>query len=193
MLAMAWLAFHTQTDTQEDWAKMKKFLHLASLAIFMLGQPALAAPDMGLHLHDTGIGHRSTGIGVSASVRIGLGADRVVKESERVKIGVSAGPTFSMLDADAPNGIRRGSVSLIGIEIQPDYATRFKAAGLPIAVDYTRLGAAEKDSEDTEEDRQSTGDKVAWVAAVAGGVMLALVGIYAASCGPGESHSCGSD
>ena len=149
---------------------MKKMLHFAILAAIASAGPLHAASDTGLQLHDTVIGHRNTGLGVSASIRINL-----------------------IPDADAVNGVRRGAASFADIELKPGYQTSVHLAGRPVIVDLTSLGAAEKGEDSEDGDRQNTGDKIAWVAAVAGGVMLALVGIYAASCGPGEDSSCGSD
>ena len=172
---------------------MKKMLHFAILAAIASAGPLHAASDTGLQLHDTGIGHRNTGLGVSASIRINLGPGRIVRKSERVKLGIAAGPVFVIPDADAVNGVKRGAASFADIELKPGYQTSVHLAGRPVIVDLTSLGAAEKGEDSEDGDRQNTGDKIAWVAAVAGGVMLALVGIYAASCGPGEDSSCGSD
>ena len=163
---------------------MKKFEH--SLAVFavLAATPLQAAPDTGLILHDTGLGQRGTGLGASATVQIKLGTDRVVKKSERLKLGLSAGPAFVMPNASARNGLIRGNSSLVGFEFKPGYSTSFKLAGAPVMNSYTLLGAAEK-NEAEDGDKQSTVDKVAWVAAVAGGVMVVLVGgalIYLTNC-----------
>ena len=82
---------------------MKKMLHFAILAAIASAGPLHAASDTGLQLHDTVIGHRNTGLGVSASIRINLGPGRIVRKSERVKLGIAAGPVFVIPDADAVN------------------------------------------------------------------------------------------
>ena len=164
---------------------MKKFAHSLALCAILAATPLQAARDTGLILQDTGIGQRGTGLGVSASVQIKLGGDRVVKKSERVKLGLSAGPAFVKPDASAHNGILRGNSSLVGLEFKPGYSTSLNLAGAPVMKSYTLLGAAENDKAENDEDKQSTVDKVAWVAAVAGGVMVVLVGgalIYLTNC-----------
>lgn len=152
---------------------MRTVGHLLAFIALASSMPLSAAPDTGLVLHDTGIGQRGTGIGVSTGVTIKLGPDRIVKDSERVKLGIAAGPVFTLRSATARNGVVRGNPSLVGLEIRPGYASSINLAGQPLMTRYTLLGAAEKDEDD---DSQGTGDKVAWVAAVAGGVMVLLVG-----------------
>ena len=147
--------------------------HLLAFIAIMSSVPLSAAHDTGLVLPDTGIGQRGTGIGVSTGIIIKLGPDRVFKDSERVKLGIAAGPVFTMRSGTASNGIVRGNPSLIRLEIRPGYSSSLNLAGQPLMTRYTVLGAAENDEDDN---KQSTGDKVAWVAAVAGGVMVLLVG-----------------
>ena len=164
---------------------MKKFAHSLALIVSLSASPLQAARDTGLILNDTAIGHRASGLGVSATVRIKLGSDQVVKKSERVKLGLSAGPAFVKPDSSARNGVIRGNSSLVGFELKPGYSTSLNLAGAPVMKSYTLLGAAESDEADDSKGKQSTIDKVAWVAAVAGGVMVVLVGgvlIYLTNC-----------
>ena len=164
---------------------MRTVGHLLAFIALASSMPLSAAPDTGLVLHNTGIGQRGTGLGASATVQIKLGTDRVVKKSERLKLGLAAGPAFVMPNASARNGVIRGNSSLVGFEFKPGYSTSFNLAGAPVMKSYALLGAAENDEADNGNDEQSTVDKVAWVAAVAGGVMVVLVGgalIYLTNC-----------
>ena len=116
---------------------MKKFAHSLALFVILAATPLRAAPDTGLVLHDTGIGQRGTGLGASATVQIKLGTDRVVKKSERLKLGLAAGPAFVMPNASARNGVIRGNSSLVGFEFKPGYSTSFNLAGAPVIKRYT--------------------------------------------------------
>lgn len=171
---------------------MTKISHFMALAALLGFMPLHAAPDTGLMLHDTDIGQRNTGVGATIGLRIKLGSDRIVKRSERLRLGIAAGPVMVLPDPAAPNRVRRSQASFVGFELKPGYSTTLNFAGTSIATDYTRLGAAEKEKSGGGE-KQSTGDKIGWVAAVAGGVVVALIVGYVASCGPGEDNSCGSD
>ena len=143
--------------------------------VALLGSTSLrAAEDTGLILPDNGIAQRGSGIGITAGIKIRLGSDRVVKRSERVKLGIAAGPVFVLPDPRSASGLQRSDPSFVGLELKPGYSTSLKMAGQPVLARYTALGAAENDKED-DEDKQSTFDKVAWVAAVAG--VVAVVGI----------------
>lgn len=153
---------------------MKKLGTILALVSMIGTAPLHAAHDTGLVLHDTGIGQRGTGVGIKAGVRITFGPKSVVEDSKRIKFGISAGPAFVLPDVSAPNGLRRGVSDFVGFEVSPGYSSQLNFAGTPLLVDYTELGAAEKD-DDEDDGKQSTGDKVAWVAAVAGGVMVVLI------------------
>lgn len=170
-----------------------KLAHSAALVALLTAAPLRAAPDTGLTLHDTGIGQRNTGVGATVGIRIQLGSSRVVKQQDRVKLGIAAGPVMVLPDPEAPNGVRRSQASFVGFDMRPGYSTSLNFAGQSIVTNYTRAGAAEKGEDDQGNDKQTTGDKIGWIAAVAGGVMVALIVGYVASCGPGEDNSCGSD
>lgn len=163
---------------------MTKISHLVALVATLGAMPLHAAPDTGLVWHDTGIGQLNTGVGATVGIRIQLGPDRIVKKSERVKLGIATGPVFVLPDPYADNGIRRGEASFVGIELKPGYTTSLNFAGRPIAVDYTQLGAAEKEKDDDDEGKQGTVDKIGWVALVAGGVALGIYTVAFATQGP---------
>jgi hypothetical protein len=168
--------------------QMKNISHFAALAALLGTTPIHAAPDTGLMLHDAGIGQRSSGVGATVGLRIQLGSDRVVKKSERVKLGLAAGPVFLLPDRAAHDGVRRGQASFVGIELKPGYSTSLSFAGKPIATGYTQLGAAEKEKDGDDEGKQGTGDKIAWVAAVAGGVIVAMFGYWYLTCVEGDAR-----
>lgn len=155
--------------------------------------PLHAAQDTGLLLHDTGIGQRGTAVGATVTMRIKLGPEHVVRKSGRVKMGLNAGPIVALPNTRTQIGIPRIEPSLVGFEWKPGYAANLNFAGNSIATIQTRRGAAENETEDSDEGKQSTGEKIGWIALVTGGVMVALLGTYLITCGPGESHSCGSD
>ncbi len=148
---------------------------MAMLAIVANG-PLLAAPDSGLLLHDTGIGPRGTGVGVSAQIRIKLGNTHTTRKVDRVKLGISAGPVAVIPNISAAGGLTRSTPSLAGFEFKPGYSASFNFAGQSVLVDKGRLNAVDNKS-DEGDDKQSTGDKIAWVAAVAGGAMLLVGGV----------------
>lgn len=166
--------------------EMTKIGHSLAFVALMGAMPLQAASDPGLMLHDTGIGQRNTGVGATVGIRIQLGSDRVVQGSERLKLNIEAGPVIVSPDATAADGVRRGQASFVGFDLRPRYSTSLNFAGRPIATDYTRLGAAEKEKDGKDDDKQNTGDKIGWVAAVAGGVMVALVGAWYIACNNGR-------
>lgn len=143
--------------------------------VALLGSTSLrAAEDTGLVLPNHGIMQRGSGMGITAGIKIKLGSDRAVKRSERVKLGIAAGPVFVFSDAKKASGLKRSEPSFVGLELKPGYSASLKMAGQPLIADYTVLGAAEND-EEGDNDKQSTFDKVAWVAAVAG--VVTVVGL----------------
>jgi hypothetical protein len=162
--------------------------------IALLGSmPLQAATDAGLTLHNMNVGQRGSGVGTAVNLKLKLGSERIVRGSERLKLGIAAGPTLTMPNASSHHGIMRRQPTLVGIEFQPGYAASLNFGGKPVMTSYTHLGATENEKDGKDEGKQGTGDKVAWVALVGGGVMLALIGVYALSCGNGEDSSCGSD
>lgn len=159
-----------------------KFAHALALVAVLGSTPLQAVDDTGLVLHDTGIGKRATGVGVVAGIKIKLGPDSVVDRSERVKLGIAAGPTLVLPNARTGGTTQRILPSAVSFDLRPGYSAKMNVAGQEVVAKYTQLGAAEKakdGEEDGDDDKQSTGDKIAWVAAVAGGVMLVGVGVVA--------------
>ena len=150
---------------------------LAALS-FLVSGPVHAATDTGLLLHDTGIGPRGSGVGVSAHIRIKLGGDRTVRKADRVKLGLSAGPMTVIPNIRAAGGITRSAPSLASFEFKPGYSATFNLAGQSLLVDRAPSHAAADESEEERDaEEQSTGDKLAWIAAVAGGIGVIVTGV----------------
>lgn len=154
---------------------MKAHVSAIVIAALLCSVPAHAATDMGLTLHN-GLALRGRAVGAQAGVTIKLGDRRVMRESEKVTLGIQAGPVFSVRDRSSVNGERRMVGNMLSLTLKPGYATSLSIGGQSLAAEYTSLGAAEADDEGKPKKKQGTGDKIAWVAAVAGGVMVILIG-----------------
>lgn len=155
---------------------MKAYVSAIVIAALLGSVPAHAATDMGLTLHD-GPALRGRAVGAQAGVTIKLGDRRVMRESEKVTLGIQAGPVLSVRDRSSINGGRRMVGNMLSLSLKPGYATSLSIAGHPLATEFTRLGAAEADEEGKPKKKQGTGDKIGWIAAVAGGVMVILIGV----------------
>lgn len=145
---------------------------------------AHAASDMGLTLHE---GPRASashgGMGAQASVTVRLGDRRIVRGSEKVTLGIAAGPMLAIPSRNAVSAQKSGVAGLAALSIKPGYSASLSIAGQPALQTYTRLGAADAEAQPDgttkQKKKQSAGDKIAWVAAVAGGVMVVLIGVAA--------------
>lgn len=108
---------------------------------------------------------------------------------EKVTLAISAGPVLAIADGRAAGGIRHATASFASVTVKPGYSTSLAVAGWPALSSFTALGAAE-DEKDGDRGKsgkkQSTGSKIAWVAAVAGGVMIALIGAVVIHCDNGN-------
>jgi hypothetical protein len=170
---------------------MKSIATFTAIALIVGGVPAQAAQDMGLVLNGPPLQAAATGVGARASMTIKLGDKRSVAAPEKLVLGLAAGPILSAYDARRVGGVRQNTPVLAGIALRPGYSASLTVVGHPLATHYTRMGAAEqerKDDDAAQPDRkkkQSTGDKAAWVALVAGGVMVALVGVAVLHCSSG--------
>ena len=171
---------------------MKFVTAITAVAILAGIVPAQAAQDMGLSFGSSQSSVSSRGFGAQARVTIKFGDRRTVAAPEKVTLGVAAGPVVTMRN-NRLSSVRDQISPALGFTLKPGYSASMGLVGRPIATGYTRLGAAEDEKKGDEPDqsdkgkKQDTGDKIAWVAAVAGGVMVALIGAYAiasASQGP---------
>ncbi len=163
---------------------MQRFTSAALMLALMSGSAAQAANDVGLTQHDgpRAFGSRG-GVGAMASVTIRLGDEKIVRASDKVTFGFAAGPTITIPTRNSVAAEKRGVAGLAAFSFKPGYASTLSLGGQPVLRSYTRLGAAEagpkEDGTTKQQKKQSTGDKVAWMAAVAGGVMVVLVGVAA--------------
>ena len=163
---------------------MKPVLAVLAIVQIAVAGPAMAAQDLGLTLHDNGPQARqSGGIGVKSTLTIKLGHNRVVAPSERITLSAHAGPSVVLGNF---RGLETGRIA--ALTWSPAYRASFKLAGQDLYTYKTRLGAAEDEQNDGNkpEKKQGAGDKLAWVAVVAGGVMLALIGAFVIQCSGGN-------
>ena len=116
-----------------------------AIVTILVTSPVHAAPDRHSLLEDTGIGQREIGVGAQVGITIKLGSDRVVRKSDRVQLDFAGGPVAVMFDHNAQGGIRRGHASLVGLQVKLGYSTSLNFSGQPLVVNYTRLGAVERD------------------------------------------------
>ncbi len=112
----------------------------AFVAFSLISAPLVAAEDVKFNP----IGQRDatarTGFGAQASVRIKLGGKQQVRGSERVALGIAAGPAVSL----QRNGVTRTRVSpALGLTFKPGYETSFSLAGQRLATTYTKAGYAQ--------------------------------------------------
>jgi hypothetical protein len=152
--------------------------HLITAVILtsLAATPLQAASDSGLTLHNQTSASVSRGMGVQASLTLKFGDRRTVRASEKLALGIAAGPVISVTDSRGSGGTRRSGASVASFALKPGYSATLSLAGQPLIKSYTKLGAADEQRSDGEK-KQGTGDKAAWVAAVAGGVMVALLGV----------------
>lgn len=152
---------------------------VAASAILAASNPAHAAQDSGLSFGSGQSSLASRGFGARASVTVRFGDRRTVRASEKMVLSIAAGPVLGLRGGQSSLREREHISPVFGLNIRPGHAASLNLAGQPLATRYTRLGAAEEDK------KQDTGDKIAWVALVAGGVMVALVGYVVIRCNGG--------
>jgi hypothetical protein len=136
---------------------MHKGITALAMAATLATVPAQAATDMGLTLHSTGSRTVQSGIGAQASITVQLGERRSVKRSERLKLGIAAGPVLAMRDARAIGGIRQAISGMAGLSIRPGHSAQFSLAGQPVYRHLTRLGAAEEAGDEAEKTEKKDG------------------------------------
>jgi hypothetical protein len=141
---------------------------------------AQAAHDAGLSMQNYRSGSLQSGVGAQLGMTLKLDSKRVVRDSERVQIGVAAGP--AMMVPDAKTGIvRRGIGNMAGFSLRPGHSATLMLAGQPVATRYTVLGAAEeaKDQESKPEKKNRKGPSTVGYIAIGVGVLL-VVGVIGA-------------
>ncbi len=129
-----------------------------------------------------------TGFGAQASVRIKLGGKQQVRRSERVALGIAAGPAVSL----QRNGFTRTRVSpVLGLTLKPGYETSFSLAGQRLATTYTKAGyaLAQRDGK-LPEGRRNGVSTLGWVGIGVGALVVLLV---AAEIACQETNCLGSE
>jgi hypothetical protein len=170
---------------------MQRINLLIALFALLGSVPAQAANDIGLTLHQNSQGAANIGgVGAQASLRIRLGETRTSEASDKLVLALHAGPIVSVQDRRSGAATRQITTNLASLNFRPGYSFSANLVGKPVATHLTRLGAAEGEGQDAEKPskKQSTGNKAAWVALVAGGVMLIVVGVYVTTCLSGDCN-----
>jgi hypothetical protein len=120
----------------------------------LINAPLLAAEDAGLtQAQASGRAAVRSGMGARATVNLRFGGKDVVRGSEKLRLGLQAGPVIQRENGRTLHG---GALSL---STAPGYDARLKLAGQDIAVYQTRLGAAEDAKEDGQNDQDGKKDK----------------------------------
>lgn len=143
---------------------------------------AHAAEDAGLRLQSYRSAGTQSAMGAQLGLTLKLDSRRVVRDSERLQIGVAAGPVLAAQDART-GAVRHGQSQLVGFTLRPGYSTSVALAGRPIITGYTQLGAAEKNKDDSGKPEKTKGKRSgpsttlliiggAIIVTVAGGVYL---------------------
>lgn len=160
---------------------MKRMAMIVAAAALSIVGPAQAANDAGLTLHDGPMVGRSSASGAGLSLKARWDAVDRRNTSPLSAVELRAGPVLTLRDGSAIDGFRRGIVPVAALRFGRSDGIAFHLVGQELASD-----ARSHANEDKPKKKQSTGDKIAWVAAVAGGVMLALVGGVLIHCSGGN-------
>ena len=157
-----------------------RYLATAIVLANLIAAPLHAASDPGLSLHSQSARTTARSIALQGNITLKLGRGNDVRPSDRLALGIAAGPMLSIFDNRA-GGVKRNVASVAGVIVRPGYSATFNFAGQPFLKSYTRLGAAEADRDGSSSDqpkRRSSGKKVATGAAIAGGVALLALVVY---------------
>ncbi len=151
---------------------------VASFAIItsLIAVPVHAAQDSGPSYSAQPARSSVNGVGAQASVTLKFGDRRTVRGSQRLALGIAAGPVVTV---PVRGQARQGVTNLIGFTVRPGYVSSLQLAGQPIVTHYTRLGAAEAEGQEGgEEPRRRKGPStVGWVAIGLGVTAIAVVGV----------------
>lgn len=167
---------------------MRSSIFAAAMLSLISGTTAHAAKDVGLTAQHFRSGGLQSGVGAQLSISIKLDSKRAVRESERIRIGFTAGPVMIAPNVKTGN-IHRGFSNMAGFSLHPGHSVTLTIAGQPVATRYTVRGAAQKAQGDVSE--QGRKDKrgpspVGWIAIGAGAFAVAglVVGVayFGRSC-----------
>ncbi len=154
---------------------------------------ALTVPNIAYAAQDAGLSHNNgrdagfqSGLGAQIGMTVKLGDPRAVKGSDKFALRMNAGPVLLR------NTGQRSASNLISASFSPGYRASMQLAGQDVMTYTTKLGAADDEKNDGEQahKKQGTGSKAAWIALVAGGVMVALVGAFVIHCKAGRYNNC---
>jgi hypothetical protein len=168
---------------------MRTLILTAAAIALVSGTTAHAAQDAGLSVQNYRSGRVQSGVGAQLGMTLKLDSKRVVRNSERVQLGFSAGPVMAVQDART-GIIRRGGGNLAGFSLRPGHSATLTLAGQPVATRYTVLGADEqaKDEANKPGKKNRKGPStVGYVAIGIGALALGTVAAFAiafASQGP---------
>jgi hypothetical protein len=171
-------AFPTHISIGEE-SNMRSLIFATAALALVSGTTAQAAQDAGLSVQNYRSGGVQSGVGAQLGLTLKLDSKRVVRDSERVQIGFTAGPVMVAADAKTGN-IRRGIGNMAGFSLRPGHSVTLTFAGQPVATRYTVLGAAEeaKDEANKPEKKNHKGPSTLGYIAIGVGVVL-TVGIIA--------------
>ena len=158
---------------------MRNLLITATCLAFLSTTTAQAAQDAGLSVQNYRSAAPQSGVGAQLGVTLKLDSRRVVRDTERVQLGFSAGPVMAV--QDARTGItRRGGGNLAGFSLRPGHSATLTLAGQPVFTSYTVLGAAEeaKDEAGKPEKKNRKGPSTIGYIAIGAGALV--VGTFAA-------------
>lgn len=158
---------------------MRTLILTAAAIALVSGTSAQAAQDAGLSVQNYRSGGVQSGVGAQLGVTLQLDSKRVVRNSERVQLGFSAGRV--MMAHDAKTGVvRRGISNMVGFSLRPGYSAALSLAGQPVFTRYTVLGAAEeaKDEAGKPEKKNRKGPSTIGYIAIGAGALV--VGTFAA-------------
>ncbi|MEQ1549433.1 MAG: hypothetical protein ABL918_12430 [Chakrabartia sp.] len=161
---------------------------LTALLVAALTVPniAFAAQDAGLSHHNGRDAGFQNGLGAQIGMTVKLGDPRAVKGSDKFALRMNAGPVLLR------NNGQRSASNLISVNFSPAYRASLQLAGQDVMTYTTKLGAAddEKNEGERAHKKQGIGSKAAWIALVAGGVMVALVGAWVIHCTSNNGNNC---
>ena len=156
---------------------MRNLLITATCLAFLSTTTAQAAQDAGLSVQNYRSAAPQSGVGAQLGVTLKLDSKRVVRNSERVQLGFSAGSVMAVQDART-GVIRRGGGNLAGFSLRPGHSVTLTLAGKPVVKRYTVLGAAEEAEDETgkpeKKDRKGP-STVGWIAIGVGGLIAATL------------------
>lgn len=132
---------------------------------------AQAAEDAGLRLHSYRSAGAQSAMGAQLGMTLKLDSKRAVRDSERLQIGLSAGPVTAVQDART-GALRHGQSQLAGFTLRPGYSASVTLAGQPIATSYTVLGAAEKNKDEADDKPRKKSHTARTILFVVGGVLV---------------------